>query len=119
MLSWFITSISSSISLFSLCQNDFSIGKSGVLKSPTISVRVNMQFSCSSASFTNFGALVFWLEIHFVRYSSGYINLLLKSICFVYLFPILCPEVIMYILDVEACFLDGAEGWINFFHPFC
>ena len=57
---WFITSLSFTVSLFSFCFNDLSIGESGVLKSPTIIVWGSMcVLSFSKVSFMNLGALAF------------------------------------------------------------
>ena len=57
---WIITSVSSSVFLFSFCFHDLFIDESGVLKSPTISGEVQIcDLSCSSVSFTNFGVLMF------------------------------------------------------------
>ena len=55
----FITSFSFTVSLFSFCFHDLSIGQSGVLKSTTIIVSV---LSFSSISFTNVGDLAFGLS---------------------------------------------------------
>ena len=55
-----MTSVSSLISLLSFCLVDLSIGESGVLKSPTISVWGLMcNLSFSNVSFTYVDALVF------------------------------------------------------------
>ena len=55
-----MTSVSSLISLLSFCLVDLSIGKSGVFKSPTISVWGLMcHVSFSNVCFTLEGALVF------------------------------------------------------------
>ena len=55
-----MTSVSSLISLLSFCLVDLSIGESGMLKSPTISVWSLMCELCfSNISFTYVGALVF------------------------------------------------------------
>ena len=58
--SWFITSVSFTVSLFSFCFHDLSIAESGVLKSPTIIVwGVMCALSFSKVSFMNVGALAF------------------------------------------------------------
>ena len=57
---WFITSISLTVSLFSLCFNDLLIGVSGVLKSPTIIVCGSIcALSFSKVSFTYVDSLAF------------------------------------------------------------
>jgi hypothetical protein len=56
--SWFITSVSFTVSLFSFCFHDLSIGENRVLKSPTIIVLGLMcVLSFSKVSFMNVGAL--------------------------------------------------------------
>ena len=57
---WSITSFSFTMSLFSLCFHDMSIGESGVLKSFTIIVWGSVcVLSCSNVSFTIVGAIAF------------------------------------------------------------
>ena len=57
---WFITSLSFTVSLFSFCCSDLSIGESGMLKSPTIIVWGSMcVLSFSKLSFMSVGVLAF------------------------------------------------------------
>ena len=56
---WFITSVSSLISLLNFCLVDLSIGGRGVLKSPAISMRDLMcSLTSRNVSFTYVGALI-------------------------------------------------------------
>ena len=62
------------MSLFSFIVNDLSIGKSGVLKSPTIIVEGSMCIlSFSKVSFVNVNALVFGAEMLRIETSSWWI----------------------------------------------
>ena len=57
---WFITSVSSLISLLSFCLVDLSIGEREVLKSPSISVWCLMcDLSSRNVSFIYVGAFIF------------------------------------------------------------
>ena len=69
---WFIISVSSLISLLSFCLVGLSIGKTGMLKSPTISVwglMCNLSFSKVS-SFTYVGAFVLGAEMFRIETTS-------------------------------------------------
>ena len=61
---WFITYVSFTVSLFSLCFPDLSIDESVVSKSPTIIVQGAMcTLSFIKVSFMNVGALLFGAEL--------------------------------------------------------
>ena len=55
---WFITSASSSVSRFNFCLNDLSIGETGVLKFPTISV----QRSICDLSYSSISSCVWGID---------------------------------------------------------
>jgi hypothetical protein len=60
-ISFFLNLYNLTVSLFSFCFNDLSVGKGGVLKSPTIIVWGSMcVLSFSKVSFMNLGALAIW-----------------------------------------------------------
>ena len=68
---WFITSVSSLISLLILCLVDLSIGERGVLKSPTIRVWGLMYaLSSSNVSFTYVVAFILGTYIFRIETSS-------------------------------------------------
>ena len=76
---WFIPSLSFTVSLFSFCFNDLSIGESGVLKSPTIIVWCSMCVSSfSKVSFMNLGALPFAAKMFRIETFSWWISLLMN-----------------------------------------
>ena len=72
---------------------------------------MNMQCP-SQALLINFGLKSILTDI------AIYTSLFPRSICLEYLFPTLNPEV-MFILDVEVCFLHATEAWILFSYLFC
>jgi len=61
---WFITFISFTVSLFSFCFNDLSVGEHGDFECPTIIGRVSMcVLNVSKVSFMKVGALVFGVQM--------------------------------------------------------
>jgi ABC-type branched-subunit amino acid transport system permease subunit len=133
-----MTSPSFTVSLFSFCLNDLSIGESGVLKSSTLIVWGSMcVLSFSKVSFMNVGAFAFGAQMLLVDFpldeykmssSSCLLTVGLKSIlldirmatptCFLGTllgipFPYFYSEIVP-IFVFEVCFLFSAKCWILF-----
>jgi hypothetical protein len=69
---WFLTSLSSTMSLFSFCFNALSIVENRLLKSPTIIVSGSMcVLSFSKVSYMNVGALALGAYMFTMRRSLG------------------------------------------------
>ena len=135
---WVMTSVTSLISMLSFCLFDLSIGESGVLKFPTISVW-GLMYALSLLMFL----LHTWVLLYFGHRCSEIsswwifpdmsmkwpslslmIDFILKSIlldiriAIIYLFPTLYTEV-MSVFEVEVHFLHAAKGLILFSSSFC
>ena len=61
------------------------------------------------------GQYVIWAIVVFPLWAS----FLLRFICLEYIVPFFHPAVMPTTLSFRMCFLDAAEGWIQFSHPFC